>query len=88
MTKSLILDLHNDLINGKKTIKDIVDNVKKIHDKISITNSIITSTINSVDINKLQTELKSNEDNLLYSIPYSLKDNFSNKGINSLYSFG
>ena len=32
MTKSLILDLHNDLINGKKTIKDIVDNVKKIHD--------------------------------------------------------
>ena len=52
MTKSLILDLHNDLINGKKTIKDIVDNVKKIHDKISITNSIITSTINSVNINK------------------------------------
>ena len=71
MTKSLILDLHNDLINGKKTIKDIVDNVKKIHDKISITNSIITSTINSVNINKLQTELKSNEDNHLYAIPYS-----------------
>ena len=81
MTKSLILDLHNDLINGKKTIKDIVDNVKKIHDKISITNSIITSTINSVDINKLQTELKSNEDNLLYAIPYSLKDNVSTKDI-------
>ena len=81
MTKSLILDLHNDLINGKKTIKDIVDNVKKIHDKISITNSIITSTINSIDINKLQTELKSNEDNLLYAIPYSLKDNVSTKDI-------
>ena len=81
MTKSLILDLHNDLINGKKTIKDIVDNVKKIHDKISITNSIITSTINSVDINKLQTELKNNEDNLLYAIPYSLKDNVSTKDI-------
>ena len=50
MTKSLILDVHNYLINGKKTIKDIVDNVKKIHDKIRITNSIITSTINKTNI--------------------------------------
>jgi len=81
MGKSKILDLHNKLINKQISIKDVISESKKIFEKIKHTNSIITNTIDLIDANSLQDKLQQNKDNLLFAIPYTLKDNISTEGI-------
>ena len=81
MGKSKILDLHNKLINKQISIKDVISESKKIFEKIKHTNSIITNTIDLIDVNSLQDKLQQNKDNLLFAIPYTLKDNISTEGI-------
>ncbi|ASJ89151.1 MAG: aspartyl/glutamyl-tRNA amidotransferase subunit A [Candidatus Malacoplasma girerdii] len=81
MNKSQILSLHKKLIDSKITINEVVNKVKQTQNKLKDTNTIITSTINLADIKKLQDNLVNEKDNLLYAIPYSLKDNIATENI-------
>lgn len=81
MAKSKILELHNKLINKEIFIKDIVLESKKIFEKIKKTNSIITNTIDLINIKDFENKFEENKDNLLFCIPYTLKDNIATKGI-------
>jgi aspartyl-tRNA(Asn)/glutamyl-tRNA(Gln) amidotransferase subunit A len=81
--KSFILSLHDDLINNRKTIADLINNAKKIDDRIKNSNSTLArnyaNALKQADV--LQKELKNHKDDLLYGIPYSLKDGISTKDI-------
>jgi aspartyl-tRNA(Asn)/glutamyl-tRNA(Gln) amidotransferase subunit A len=81
--KSVILTLHDDLINNRKTISDLILNVKAIDKKIESTNSTLARNYDDAlkQAVLLQANLQSNKDNLLYGIPFSLKDSISTKDI-------
>ncbi|MCQ2747971.1 MAG: Asp-tRNA(Asn)/Glu-tRNA(Gln) amidotransferase subunit GatA [Mycoplasmoidaceae bacterium] len=72
--KSVILKLHDQLVNNQTTPQKLVDDAKALADKYSFTNSIITPIFKVSDV-------PFNKDNLLSCIPYSLKDNISTQGI-------
>ena len=75
MAKSKIIELHNKLVNGEITIKEIFDQNKANYEKMKDTNSMITDTFNLIDCEALQSQIKDNKDNILFAIPYTLKDN-------------
>ena len=81
MTKSKILNLHDKLINKQISIKEVVSQMQKNFDNFKHTNSIITNTMDLIDVNALQSKLDENKDNLLFAIPYTLKDNIATKNI-------
>ena len=81
MAKSKIIELHNKLVNGEITIKEIFDQNKANYEKMKDTNSMITDTFNLIDCEALQSQIKDNKDNILFAIPYTLKDNIVTKGI-------
>ena len=81
MLKSKIIELHNKLVNGEITVKEIFDQNKANYEKMKDTNSMITGTFNLVDYETLQSQIKKNKDNILFAIPYTLKDNIVTKGI-------
>lgn len=72
--KSVILDLHKQLKEGKTTPAKLVENAKALVNKYAFANSVITPIFDAKDA-------KFNEKNLLSCIPYSLKDNICTKGI-------
>jgi aspartyl-tRNA(Asn)/glutamyl-tRNA(Gln) amidotransferase subunit A len=81
--KSLILEMHKSLIGHEKTISDLINQSHKISDEIRNTNSIITTNfvIAKQSAIKLQETIDEHKDDLLYGIPYSLKDLISTKGL-------
>jgi aspartyl-tRNA(Asn)/glutamyl-tRNA(Gln) amidotransferase subunit A len=81
--KSFILELHNQIINGDKTISDIVRNSIQKCKNINDTNSLVTDTYSAAEQQAkiLENDIKNNQNNLLYGIPYILKDNVCTKGI-------
>lgn len=81
MAESKIIELHNKLVNGEITIKEIFDQNKANYEKMKDTNSMITDTFNLIDCEALQSQIKDNKDNILFAIPYTLKDNIVTKGI-------
>ncbi|MBE6138738.1 MAG: Asp-tRNA(Asn)/Glu-tRNA(Gln) amidotransferase subunit GatA [Firmicutes bacterium] len=73
MNKS-IKELHDDLINGRVTSKQLVEeSIKKSHELQDECNAFVTilDDVEGVEVN----------DNLLSGIPYGVKDNYSTKGI-------
>jgi aspartyl-tRNA(Asn)/glutamyl-tRNA(Gln) amidotransferase subunit A len=81
--KSYILSLHDDLISNRKTIIDLVNNAKLIDEKIKASNSTLARNYEHAlkQASELQKELMNHKDDLLYGIPYSLKDSISTKDI-------
>lgn len=74
MLEKDITTFHNELIERKITSTELISSsIKRCHEVQEITNSFV-----SIIDNK---ETKEITDNLLSSIPYGLKDNFSTKGI-------
>lgn len=69
-----IEDLHNDLINGSVSSRDLVnESLKRSHKLQDECNSFVTIMDDAKDILV--------NDNLLSGIPYGIKDNYSTKGI-------
>lgn len=81
MKKSKILNLHDKLINKQISVKEVFDQMKKVFNNFKHTNSIITNTMDLIDVDSLQSKLDENKNNLLYAIPYTLKDNIATKNI-------
>ena len=81
MGKSRIIELHNQLVNGQITVKKVFEQNKINYEKMKDTNSMITDTFNMIDCDALQNQIKDNKDNLLFAIPYTLKDNIATKSI-------
>jgi aspartyl-tRNA(Asn)/glutamyl-tRNA(Gln) amidotransferase subunit A len=81
--KSLILSLHQEIIKGNKTIVDIVNEACEKNDTLKETNSTINDTYKQAtqQAEKLQERIESEVDNLLYGIPYIMKDNVCTKGV-------
>jgi aspartyl-tRNA(Asn)/glutamyl-tRNA(Gln) amidotransferase subunit A len=81
--KSIILQMHEQLINGEKTPIDFVnDSIEKIN-AIKHTNSVVLDTFSFAKTNAelLNKEINNNKDNLLFGIPYAMKDSICTKGI-------
>ena len=73
MNKS-IKEIHEDLVNGKVTSKELIsESIKKAKKLQEISNAFVTiiDDAKEVEVN----------DNLLSGIPYGVKDNYSTKGI-------
>ncbi|MDR0674874.1 MAG: aspartyl/glutamyl-tRNA amidotransferase subunit A [Mycoplasmataceae bacterium] len=81
--KSQILALRKQILNGEKTINDIVDEACEKCTKFKDTNSIITDTYTKAkqQANDLQKNVQLTINDLLYGIPYVMKDNVCTKGI-------
>jgi aspartyl-tRNA(Asn)/glutamyl-tRNA(Gln) amidotransferase subunit A len=81
--KSRILTLHEEIIKGNKTIINIIDDACHKAELSKNTNSLITNTFIEAkqQAQELQKNVESGVDNLLYGIPYALKDNVCTKGI-------
>jgi aspartyl-tRNA(Asn)/glutamyl-tRNA(Gln) amidotransferase subunit A len=81
--KSIILQMHDQLINGKKTVAEFVDeSINKINE-IKYTNSVITDSFSLAKekANKLNDKIEQNHSNLLFGIPFAMKDNVCTKGV-------
>lgn len=69
-----IEELHNDLISGKISSRDLIDeSLKRSHKLQEECNSFVTIIDDAKEV--------SVSDNLLSGIPYGIKDNYSTKGI-------
>ncbi len=81
MQKSRIIEIHNRLLAKEINPSQIIAKSKEIINNNSNLNSLITENIDSINAADLEKKLKDNENNLLYCIPYSLKDNICTKDI-------
>jgi aspartyl-tRNA(Asn)/glutamyl-tRNA(Gln) amidotransferase subunit A len=81
--KSQILAIRQQIISGSKTIVDIVNDACNKSEVIQNTNSIVTNTYEQAKqlAHNLQQHVELIADNLLYGIPYAMKDNVCTKGI-------
>ena len=69
-----ILDLHNDLVDGKLSSRDLIDeSLKRSHKIQEDCNAFVTIMDDAKEV--------SVSDSLLSGIPYGVKDNYSTKGI-------
>ncbi len=78
---SKILSFHNRLVNNEITLKEYYEYIGKNIHKIEFSNSFMVDTIDQIDFNQLQQKVNANKNNLLFGVPYTLKDNFMTKGI-------
>lgn len=82
MIRSNILKIHNDLKNGLISFEDLIKQRYLFFDKYKSCNSVITNLKQEVIKNIIKFDKKNlNDENLLYGIPYSLKDNVCTKNI-------
>jgi aspartyl-tRNA(Asn)/glutamyl-tRNA(Gln) amidotransferase subunit A len=81
--KSIILDLHQKLITKKITIVDLVNDYKNAYERNIKNNDTITPTYSQAlqHASELQSNIDKHNADLLYGIPYSLKDNISTSNI-------
>jgi aspartyl-tRNA(Asn)/glutamyl-tRNA(Gln) amidotransferase subunit A len=81
--KSQILELRKLIINGQKTVNDIINEACAKCDALKDTNSIITDTYQDAQqrAQDLQQHIQRAANNLLYGIPYVMKDGVCTKGI-------
>jgi aspartyl-tRNA(Asn)/glutamyl-tRNA(Gln) amidotransferase subunit A len=81
--KSIILDLHNQLINKKNDIPNIINVCHNNYSKTLNNNSVITPLYEQalITAKQFQNEIVNHENDLLFGIPYSLKDNVSTSNI-------
>lgn len=69
-----IKELHEDLVNGKVTSKELIEeSLKKSHELQDECNAFVTILDDAKEVEVT--------DNLLSGIPYGIKDNYSTKGI-------
>lgn len=82
MIRSNILKIHNDLKNCRISLEDLIEQKYLLLDKYKSCNSIVTNLKQEIikNITKLDKK-KLYDENLLYGIPYSLKDNICTKNI-------
>ena len=57
MKKSKILNLHDKLINKQISVKEVFDQMQKVFNNFKHTNSIITNTMDLIDVDALQSNL-------------------------------
>ena len=82
MIRSNILKIHNDLKNGLISFEDLIKQRYLFFDKYKSCNSVITNLKQEVIKDIIKFDKKNLDDeNLLYGIPYSLKDNVCTKNI-------
>lgn len=84
MKNKTIWEIHQDILNKKISIQEITKEAIKKQEAIRSLNAVITEIDSQklIDYAKqLDEEVEKNKDNLLYGIPYSLKDNISTKDI-------
>ena len=82
MMRSNILKIHNDLKNGLITFEDLIKQKYLLLDRYKSCNSVITNLKKDVIENIAKFDKRNlYDDNLLYGIPYSLKDNICTKNI-------
>lgn len=76
---STILDLHQKLIEQKIKIVNLIDDSEKKHNHTIRNNDAITTTYEQAkqQAMELQQYVKQQKNNLLFGIPYSLKDNIT-----------
>lgn len=79
--KSQILALHKKIINRQIDFEQIKKIIIDKQNQLNGTNTIINSTIEVNDLNYLKSQIEKNKNNLLFGIPYSLKDNIATKNI-------
>jgi aspartyl-tRNA(Asn)/glutamyl-tRNA(Gln) amidotransferase subunit A len=77
--KCNILTLHEQIINKQKTIPALIDECIQVENKVSITNSVINNNHEHAEreAQELQNKLDQHQTDLLYGIPYAMKDNVS-----------
>ena len=82
MIRSNIIKIHNDLKSGRISFEDLIKQRYILLDKYRSCNSVITNLKQDVIKNITNFEQKKlHDENLLYGIPYSLKDNICTKNI-------
>ena len=81
MAQSMILDYHKKIINNKSHISTTFNEIKKNIVKINNSHTFITTTSNGIDIKEYEKSINNNLDNLLFAVPYTLKDNITTKDI-------
>ena len=79
--RSNILKLHQKLADCKLSFADHFAYLNKRIESLEGTNTFITKTLNTHSADWFQKQLPLNKDNLLFGIPYTLKDNFATSGI-------
>jgi aspartyl-tRNA(Asn)/glutamyl-tRNA(Gln) amidotransferase subunit A len=81
--KSLILKLHKQIIQGDTTITQIINDAILKCKKHDITASLITDNYQTAQkkAQELQEHISLHKDDLLYGIPYVLKDNVCTKNL-------
>lgn len=79
--KSKILSFHNRLINKQISFSEYLEYLKQNINRIDDTNTFITKTFDQINITAIETDLPYHNTNLLYAVPYALKDCFMTKGI-------
>lgn len=79
--ESKIINFHNRLINKQITFSEYAEFLRKNIQAMKFTNSFMVNTMDQWDLEKMQNDLPSHTNDLLYGVPYTLKDNFMTKGI-------
>ena len=79
--RSNILKLHQKLIDCSISFADHFAHCNKKIEALEGTNTFITKTLNVHSAQYFQEKLNENKNNLLFGIPYTLKDNFATNGI-------
>lgn len=81
--KSEILSLHGKLINNEIAINELINQSKLKYQKNISNNDVITPTYESAieQAKEYQELISQNHNNLLFGIPYTLKDNISTSNI-------
>jgi aspartyl-tRNA(Asn)/glutamyl-tRNA(Gln) amidotransferase subunit A len=81
--KSQILQINNALKNHQLSISQLVENCVSLLKNITKTNSIITTCYDAAATQAalLDADLAKHDSDLLYGIPYAMKDNVSTKGV-------
>ncbi|GHU49409.1 aspartyl/glutamyl-tRNA amidotransferase subunit A [Bacilli bacterium] len=81
--KSIILDLHNKLINDEISIAELVNQSQKLNNQYKYTNATLADNYHAAAIESQQKEksVMNHVNDLLFGIPYSLKDLICTKKI-------
>ncbi|WEK83276.1 MAG: Asp-tRNA(Asn)/Glu-tRNA(Gln) amidotransferase GatCAB subunit A [Mycoplasma sp.] len=77
MAKSQILALHQKLVNQEITLEQIKSLVGQKQNELKGSNTIINRALETNNLTELNKQLATNKNNLLFGIPYSLKDNIA-----------
>lgn len=75
--RSKIIEIHNKLINKQTSIEALLNQYKQSILDTQQEGSFVFLTSDAIDINQLNTQLENNKENLLFAIPYALKDNIA-----------